>query len=132
MPDKRARGLEAAASDLLPQGIAFLADANGILPEFRAKGLLDEQDALKSRDIDVVEQPPEPPTHGLTGHAEGLMDLLSVGPAKDHPAGLIRLQLYPEIVGIHQLSQGLQESLVLLRKLHVSSHLLSYGLNKLV
>ena len=78
-----------------------------MLTQLRAEDLLDEQDGLEGRNVDVVEEPAEAPANPLAGHPEGSVDLLTICPAKHHSARLIRLQLYPEVPRFHQLIQGL-------------------------
>ena len=49
-----------------------------MLPQLSPKNLLDEQDRLECRDVDVVEQPPESPSNPLPGHPEGFVNLLAI------------------------------------------------------
>ena len=88
--DKRIGTLEAVLGDLLPQFVAFPADPNRVLPQLGTECLLDEQNRLAGRDVDVIEQPLEAPAHTLAGHPEGFVDLLAVC-ALEH-MGLLKLK----------------------------------------
>jgi len=62
----------------------------------------------------MAEQPLEPPPNALPRHAKGLVDLLAIGSLENHVAGPAGLQFNPQVLRLHQLSQVLQECLVLL------------------
>lgn len=98
-------------SDVVP----LLADLYRVLAELWAEGSLDEQDSLESRHVDVVEEPPEPPSHALSRLMESSMDLVAVVPSQDHVAWAVKPQLHPEVLRIHQPTQRLEELLVFLR-----------------
>lgn len=87
--------LEATLTNSLPQRVALLADADGVLTQAGAERLLDEQDGLETGDVNLVEQPPEAPTDTLTRHSKAPVDRLAVRAAQHHVAGPVRLQLDP-------------------------------------
>ena len=90
------------------------ANPHRIIPQLRAEGLLYHQNRLKRLDIHVGEQPLKPPSHSLSCHPKGLVDLPAVRALEHHVAGPVRLQLDREVLRPDQRPQGLQERLVLL------------------
>lgn len=111
--------LEAACCYLLPEGIALSADADGVLSQLRAEDSLDKQYGLERRDVDIVEEAPEPPAYALACHAESAVDVLAVRPPQDHPAWIAGPQFHPQFTRLQHLLQCFQKFLVLLSEFHV-------------
>jgi len=113
------RAPESFIQHLPPHLIPLPADPHRILPQLRPKRLLYHQNRFEGLDVHVAEEPLKPPPHSLPRHPKGFMNLLAVCPLEDHIAGLIRLQLYPQILRFNKLSQFFQELLVFSCQFHV-------------
>ena len=106
---------------LLAEPVPLLADPDRMVTQLRAEHLLQKQYGLECLHIDMVEQPVEPPSDTLTGHAKGPVDLLPISPFQDHVARFSMLQLDPQVLRLDQALQVLQKCLVFLGQFHVSS-----------
>ena len=112
---------DAPLQRLLSQSVPFFADLDRIFPQLGSEDLLYHQYGQKCHDVHVVEQPLKSPATPLSCYPESLVNLFAVSPLKNHIAGLIRLQLYPEVFRFGQLLQALQKLLVLLCQFHALS-----------
>lgn len=112
---------ETALMHVPAQPISLLADLNGILSKLRPEHTLQKHDGFERLHVDMVEQPLEPPAHTLAGNIESAVYLFTVRSFKHHVAGLSRFQLDPEILGLRQILEFLQECPVLLCEFHVAS-----------
>ncbi len=105
---------------LLVELVPLPADLDRMVAQLGAEDLLQKQNRLEGFHIYMIEQSVKAPPDTLAGHAEGLVNLLPVGPLEDHIAGLNRFQRDPEVLRLHQGFQVLQKCLVFLGQLHVS------------
>ena len=80
------------------EGIAFLADADGIVSQVSAEGFLDDEDRTERLDIDILKNAQKSPADALARHAKRFVDLFPIRAAQHHSAWVIRLQLDPEVL----------------------------------
>ena len=121
-PQGISSSLKLPAENLLSQRMFFFAYTNSVFPKLCAEDFFDHQDCAKGIDIRLVEEPLKTPAYPLPCHPKGLVNLLTVCTFKNHSAGPIRLQFYPQILRIHQLLQFRQEYRIFLCQ-HVFSPL---------
>ena len=102
-----APAFNAPLQSFLSQGVSFFAYFDSILPQLRTEDFFYHQNSKKCLYIDMVEKALKSPAYPLSCYPEGLMNLFAISSLKDHVAGALRLQLYPQVLRFGQLLQAL-------------------------